>query len=176
MNKYLPAPTNDEMYELFSVLIASGGAMGGHYFSYIKSFENGKWYNFNDSTVTPIEEKEIEKMFGEDDDSKPEENKDTDPKPKPKPVKKGYGTSAYMLMYRKVGPNNCSAVTESEIAEYLREEIIKENEEFKESREKYIKRKDELTLRVHYQLQDKKSVVIKLHKNETLRTAIVRYL
>lgn len=38
------------MYELCSVLIASGGAMGGHYFAYIYSFERKKWYNFNDTT------------------------------------------------------------------------------------------------------------------------------
>lgn len=37
------------VYELYSILIASGGALGGHYFTFIKSFEKGKWYNFNDS-------------------------------------------------------------------------------------------------------------------------------
>jgi ubiquitin carboxyl-terminal hydrolase 47 len=37
------------VYELFSILIASGGALGGHYFTFVKSFETGKWYNFNDS-------------------------------------------------------------------------------------------------------------------------------
>ncbi|OQS03551.1 hypothetical protein THRCLA_04130, partial [Thraustotheca clavata] len=31
------------IYELFSVLIHSGSAMGGHYFAYIKSFEDGQW-------------------------------------------------------------------------------------------------------------------------------------
>jgi hypothetical protein len=36
------------IYELFSVLIHSGSAMGGHYYAFIKSFENGKWYKFND--------------------------------------------------------------------------------------------------------------------------------
>lgn len=54
-------------YELFSVLVSSGGALvcssffffkifnmkkyikGGHYFCYGKSFETGKWYNFNDT-------------------------------------------------------------------------------------------------------------------------------
>ena len=41
-------------YELFSVLIHSGGASGGHYYAYIKSFANGKWYDFNDSSVSEI--------------------------------------------------------------------------------------------------------------------------
>lgn len=40
------------VYELYSIMIHSGGAYGGHYYAYIKSFEDGKWYNFNDSSVT----------------------------------------------------------------------------------------------------------------------------
>lgn len=58
----------DAVYELFSILIHSGGAMGGHYYAYIKSFEDKKWYNFNDSSVREIPEAdvdhEIELMFG----------------------------------------------------------------------------------------------------------------
>ena len=30
------------VYELFSIMIHSGSAMGGHYFAYIKSFEDSK--------------------------------------------------------------------------------------------------------------------------------------
>jgi ubiquitin carboxyl-terminal hydrolase 47 len=49
-----PSPSSTDsskyMYQLCSVLIASGGAMGGHYFAYIYSFERKKWYNFNDTT------------------------------------------------------------------------------------------------------------------------------
>jgi ubiquitin carboxyl-terminal hydrolase 47 len=37
------------VYELYSIMIHNGGAYGGHYFAYVKSFEDGKWYNFNDS-------------------------------------------------------------------------------------------------------------------------------
>lgn len=42
------------VYELYSIMIHSGGAYGGHYYAYIKSFEDGKWYNFNDSSVKEI--------------------------------------------------------------------------------------------------------------------------
>lgn len=52
-------------YELFSVLVHSGSAMGGHYYAYIKDLESGKWFNFNDSNVSPIEASEISNMFGE---------------------------------------------------------------------------------------------------------------
>lgn len=50
----------DNVYELFSILIHSGSAMGGHYYAYVKSFEDGKWYNFNDSTVSLIADNEIQ--------------------------------------------------------------------------------------------------------------------
>ncbi len=66
------------MYELYSVLVHSGSAMGGHYYAYIKSFEDGKWYNFNDATVTPIDQDEITKVFGD----------------------KSSSATAYMLKYR----------------------------------------------------------------------------
>jgi len=53
-----------------------GGAYGGHYFAYIKSFENGNWYNFNDTSVKDITHAEIrENAFGG-------------------------SSTAYMLMYR----------------------------------------------------------------------------
>jgi ubiquitin carboxyl-terminal hydrolase 47 len=56
----------DMIYELYSVMIHSGSAWGGHYYSYIKSFEDGMWYNFDDSTVSRISPKEIESVFGDE--------------------------------------------------------------------------------------------------------------
>lgn len=41
-------------YELFSIMIHSGSASGGHYYAYIKEFENGQWYCFNDQSVTTV--------------------------------------------------------------------------------------------------------------------------
>lgn len=52
------------VYELYSVLIHAGSAFGGHYYAYIKSFQDGKWYNFNDSSVSEISEEELTKVFG----------------------------------------------------------------------------------------------------------------
>jgi len=45
----------DFVYELYAVLIHSGSAMGGHYYCYIKSRDDGKWYNFNDTSVSEIQ-------------------------------------------------------------------------------------------------------------------------
>ena len=68
----------DYIYELYSVLVHRGGAMSGHYYAYIKSFEDNKWYEFNDSLVNGISEEEIPKVFGD----------------------KYGGPTAYMLLYK----------------------------------------------------------------------------
>ena len=39
-------------------MIHSGSALGGHYYAYIKSFDSERWYNFNDSNVKEIDEKD----------------------------------------------------------------------------------------------------------------------
>eukprot|EP00795_Rhopilema_esculentum_P005155 gene5155-285_t len=86
---------SSEFYELFSIMIHSGNALGGHYYAYIKSFENGKWYCFNDQHVHEISKSEIEKSYGGLDASA-----------------RGFysatyssSTNAYMLMYRKKDGN-----------------------------------------------------------------------
>jgi ubiquitin C-terminal hydrolase len=40
-------------YELFGVCNHSGSTMGGHYTAYVKN-ANGKWYHFNDTSVSEI--------------------------------------------------------------------------------------------------------------------------
>lgn len=57
--------------------------MGGHYYAYIKPWENEKWYNFNDSCVKLIDEETLKKVYGG--------------------TSKWFSSStAYLLMYRKV--------------------------------------------------------------------------
>ena len=51
------------IYELYSIMVHTGGATGGHYFAYIKDFESGKWLQFNDSRVTEISEDQINEWF-----------------------------------------------------------------------------------------------------------------
>jgi ubiquitin carboxyl-terminal hydrolase 8 len=40
-------------YELYGICNHTGGVLGGHYTSYVKN-ANGKWYHFNDTSVTEI--------------------------------------------------------------------------------------------------------------------------
>lgn len=76
------------VYELYAVLVHSGGAAGGHYFAYVKDMDSSQWYNFNDAVVKEIDEETVLAAAGGSNVS-------------------GYmssmaGTCAYMLMYRKV--------------------------------------------------------------------------
>jgi ubiquitin carboxyl-terminal hydrolase 8 len=41
------------MYELYGVCNHSGGVLGGHYTSFVKN-ANGKWYHFNDTSVSEV--------------------------------------------------------------------------------------------------------------------------
>ena len=41
-------------YNLYSIIVHCGSAMGGHYYSLIKSFEDNKWYKFDDNFVFEI--------------------------------------------------------------------------------------------------------------------------
>ena len=130
----------DNVYELFSIVIQSGSADGGHYYAYIKSFEDNKWYNFNDGSVTFLEKNRISEIFGE----KFEE--------KAKIISKYHSSAtAYYLSYRKMdnpnNNNNCKKwkIEDMKINDNLRElckdedliTIEKEKEE--EEKRKYSK-------------------------------------
>jgi ubiquitin carboxyl-terminal hydrolase 47 len=83
-------------------MIHNGGAMGGHYFAYIKDITTDKWYNFNDSTVREINLIELVETFGP-------EVIETGPGKKSNLAAKRMAASrssnAYMLMYRIFDPS-----------------------------------------------------------------------
>ncbi|CAD8183019.1 unnamed protein product [Paramecium pentaurelia] len=133
------------VYQLYSILNHSGGAMGGHYFAYIRSHEDGQWYCFNDSSVTYINPDDIPvKTFG------------------------GHsGGSAYMLFYRKVEPNQESWGTwggqfqENELPEYVQLKLQEERinlEEYKKQggqTEDLFALQKPITIKAHYKLEVK---------------------
>lgn len=45
------------VYELFSVMIHSGSASGGHYYAMIKNLETKAWYCFNDTQVSEVSQR-----------------------------------------------------------------------------------------------------------------------
>ncbi|KAM0204587.1 hypothetical protein ACHAPA_001969 [Fusarium lateritium] len=44
----------NEIYDLIAVDDHYGGLGGGHYTAYAKNFCDGRWYNYNDSSATPV--------------------------------------------------------------------------------------------------------------------------
>lgn len=46
-------------YDLIAVSNHYGGMGGGHYTGYAKNKDDGKWYNFDDSSVSPASEDQI---------------------------------------------------------------------------------------------------------------------
>lgn len=107
------------LYDLFAIMIHSGSASGGHYYAYIKDFNSCKWYSFNDQTVSPITQDDIQKSFGGG------------------PSKTYYSgaysssTNAYMLMYRQIDSSkNSLPITEEEFPDHIKElvTIIRDSE------------------------------------------------
>ncbi|CAN7045230.1 unnamed protein product [Brassica oleracea var. botrytis] len=47
------------LYELYAVSNHYGGMGGGHYTAYAKLMDENKWYDFDDSRVSPVDESEI---------------------------------------------------------------------------------------------------------------------
>jgi ubiquitin carboxyl-terminal hydrolase 4/11/15 len=51
-------------YELFAVSNHYGSLGGGHYTAYAKNKNDGKWYKFDDSSVSPVEESRVKTSSG----------------------------------------------------------------------------------------------------------------
>ena len=71
------------VYQLFAILVHSGGAFGGHYFAYVLTRADSQWYEFNDAKVTLLADFQVERAFGGS----------------------GNKNTAYMLMYNKLSCN-----------------------------------------------------------------------
>lgn len=112
-------------YELFAIMIHSGSASGGHYYAYIKELDNNEWFCYNDQTVSPITQEDIQKSFGGG-------------------SSKAYyssvyssSTNAYMLMYRQIdSKRNEKSVKAAEFPEHIRSltEKLKEEEQTRVTR------------------------------------------
>lgn len=98
------------VYDLFAIMIHSGSASGGHYYAYIRDFESGMWYSFNDTTVSPITQEDIMKSFGGNSTYKNYYSSFSS------------STNAYMLMYRQHDPaRNCPAIKDENFPPHIKE-------------------------------------------------------
>jgi len=135
------------VYELFSVMVHSGSAFGGHYYAYIKDLATGKWYKFNDATVTLASWADVESTFGGS--------------------SSGYSyisssATAYMLLYRKRDPAlNAFCVDDSAVPKELREALEQRDKaEAREHEAERIKR-NSITLTVFHTAREVPVVVPK---------------
>ncbi|XP_047313700.1 ubiquitin carboxyl-terminal hydrolase 5 [Impatiens glandulifera] len=54
--------TRPELYELYALTNHYGGMGSGHYTAHIKLMDEKRWYNFDDSHISPINEEDVKSM------------------------------------------------------------------------------------------------------------------
>ena len=169
----LIARRGEWVYELFAVLIHSGVINGGHYYAYIKDLSTQRWFNFNDSTVTAIDEKTVQEAWGR-------QLSYTSSYSSAMPSYYGSNlynrastnnlstANAYMLMYRKVAPlqgrpssadssdatssgiAESSVVTDAMVPQYIRELVETEARQEEERRRALEELRNRLSIKVYF--------------------------
>eukprot|EP01125_Pyxidicula_operculata_P017503 TRINITY_DN6130_c0_g1_i4.p1 TRINITY_DN6130_c0_g1~~TRINITY_DN6130_c0_g1_i4.p1 ORF type:complete len:739 (+),score=174.88 TRINITY_DN6130_c0_g1_i4:2055-4271(+) len=148
------------VYELFSVLIHKGSAIGGHYYAYIKSFRNGNWYSFNDSSVTEIRDDAYKTTFGESESNE----------------RRGFflssGTNAYMLMYRQYDPSrNMLEPSKDDIPEQLKQAIEEDSLADKQKEQEKELKRNMVHIKLFYQEQLRE---LDIHKEEKVSSLLAK--
>ncbi|MBN3279826.1 UBP47 hydrolase, partial [Polyodon spathula] len=152
-------------YELFSVMVHSGSAAGGHYYACIKSFSDSQWYSFNDQHVSKITQDDIRKTYGGASGSR------------------GFyssafasSTNAYMLIYRLKNPSrNAKYLDVQEFPEHIKCLVQKEKEmEEQEKRQREIERN---TCKIKlFCMHPVKMIMmenkLEVHRDKTLKEAV----
>jgi nucleolar protein 8 len=116
---------------------------------------------------------EEKKKKEEEEKKKEEEEKKKKEEEEKKFGRGGWGTSAYMLMYRRIDPaKNVQKVDDAEIPVEILDEVLKENEEFLIQKEKYKERKDSYGLKIYY--GDNKYQTVIVHKLQPFKFLMVQ--
>uniref|UniRef100_A0A8C5HBE9 Ubiquitin carboxyl-terminal hydrolase 47 n=1 Tax=Gouania willdenowi TaxID=441366 RepID=A0A8C5HBE9_GOUWI len=156
-------PKNLLTFELFSVMVHSGSAAGGHYYACIKSFSDGQWCSFNDQHVSKITQDDIRKTYGGSSGSR------------------GYyssafasSTNAYMLIYRLKDPSrNAKYLAVDDLPEHIKTLVLKEKQsEEQEKRQREIERNTcKIKLFCVHPVKMMMESKLEVHKDKTLREA-----
>ncbi|EMP36834.1 Ubiquitin carboxyl-terminal hydrolase 47 [Chelonia mydas] len=143
---------NSLLYELFSVMVHSGSAAGGHYYACIKSFNDEQWYSFNDQHVSKSDTDILKNIF---------------------PTS---STNAYMLIYRLKDPTrNAKFLEVNEYPEHIKQLVQKEKElEEQEKKQREIERN---TCKIKlFCMHPVKQIMmenkLEVHKDKTLKEAV----
>jgi hypothetical protein len=139
--------------------VHSGSARAGHYYSFIKSFEDGKWYRFDDCDIFQASFEDLYITYG--DNSKHSIS----------------ATTGYILMYRQVNKNGKPPVVNIEdelINSSLLEVIKEENIRILEEEEKLKERLNTLQIKFIYEdrvvnIQEKKYNTVNTLKQKVMK-------
>lgn len=135
-------------------MIHSGGALGGHYYAYIKDIETGKWYNFNDSIVREVSIIDLVETFG------PEPVITTPGKRANMAAKRlssSRNTSGYMLMYRIVDKSEDRAnlnIHEDEMPDEIKADVAEAEVETKTIQVQEEKKNQRMQLKVVHKTKE----------------------
>jgi ubiquitin carboxyl-terminal hydrolase 47 len=141
------------VYELYAILIHRGSALGGHYYAYIKQLDDDEWFEFNDSSVSNIDEKTIADAYGEDN------------------ARWGSGSNAYMLCYRRVdATRNMKIIAKEDIPSDVKAIVLEEEKEKLERNKQLERERAMVKFKLHYAHQTKG---IKIHRGQTLNDVVV---
>uniref|UniRef100_UPI00358FDFB7 ubiquitin carboxyl-terminal hydrolase 47 isoform X2 n=1 Tax=Myxine glutinosa TaxID=7769 RepID=UPI00358FDFB7 len=152
------------VYELFSIMVHSGSAAGGHYYAFIKSFSDGQWYSFNDQHVTKVTQDDIRKTYGGNLGSR------------------GYysstfssSTNAYMLIYRQIDQSRNSKFMDIlEFTSHIQRLVQREKEREDEERRQREIEKNTCKIKL-FCMHPVKNIMIEsrlvVHKDKNLQEA-----
>ena len=118
LSKFVTDKSKSYLYDLFGVLVHSGGTYGGHYYAFLRTSQDPQWYKFNDSVVTKeTEETAIDDNFG------------------------GKSYNAYMLIYvrHEDVEHLFEPVLDDSIPQHLRDYVVEIEKQEEEKRQELIK-------------------------------------
>uniref|UniRef100_A0A7N8XY04 Ubiquitin carboxyl-terminal hydrolase 47 n=1 Tax=Mastacembelus armatus TaxID=205130 RepID=A0A7N8XY04_9TELE len=142
-------------FELFSVMVHSGSAAGGHYYACIKSFSDGQWYSFNDQHVSKITQDDIKKTYGGSSGSR------------------GYYSSAFASQLNLCFVLSAEYLAVEDFPEHIKSLVQKEKEsEEQEKRQREIERNTcKIKLFCMHPVKMMMESKLEVHKDKTLREA-----
>ncbi|CAH8615211.1 unnamed protein product [Heterobilharzia americana] len=149
--------SNSLIYELFSIMVHSGSINGGHYYAFIKSFTDGRWYKFNDQHVIPTNLEALEATFGT--------------------TQSTYlsHSNAYFLMYRRVDPElNETFLNSEDFPEHIKQMIQELHEEEKDAAEKKERELMMCNFEAYTRCPTEQAIIhadVTLYKNQSLSEA-----
>uniref|UniRef100_A0A8C1C6J1 Ubiquitin carboxyl-terminal hydrolase 47 n=1 Tax=Cyprinus carpio carpio TaxID=630221 RepID=A0A8C1C6J1_CYPCA len=152
-------PKSSLTFELFSVMVHSGSAAGGHYYACIKSFSDSQWYSFNDQHVSKVSQLYITISILSN----------------LLILCPNSSTNAYMLMYRLKDPSrNAKFLDVEDFPEHIKRLMQREKEsEEQEKRQREIER-NTCKIKLFCMHPVKMMMVenkLEVHKDKTLREA-----